>query len=285
MKVDLKFVVSQNSKPYFESSALTGTVPKIYFKTEIKSVDIQDIRSEVLTEKFSIDKNGFELLTHETKVKDLYDDARIQGEYTSELKDFLIKLTGADGVEVFDYTRRSDGKIGAKNPDGVRGPADRVHIDYTAHSGPKRAIEILGIEKYNKVLESGGRVVQLNVWRPINGPVKRSPIAFADASSIARENLVATDQIFYDRVGEIYHILHSDEQRWKWVSLMDDNEILLLKGWDTLNDGRAIYTPHGSFILPDQKDSDPPRESIEARVFFYFFGNKKIGQHDRNNKT
>ena len=37
MKVDLKFVVSQNSKPYFESSALTGTVPKIYFKTEIES--------------------------------------------------------------------------------------------------------------------------------------------------------------------------------------------------------------------------------------------------------
>ena len=53
---------------------------------------------------------------------------------------------------------------------------------------------------------------------------------------------------------------------------MADNEVLLLKGWDTLNDGRARYTPHGSFSLPEQKDSDPPRESLEARVFIYFLG-------------
>ena len=135
-----------------------------------------------------------------------------------------------------------------------------MHIDYTDYSGPKRAIEILGKEKYNKILDSGGRIVQLNVWRPINGPVKRSPIAFADASTIPKEDLVATDQIFYDRVWEIYHLLYSDKQKWKWVSLMADNEVLLLKGWDTLNDGRARYTPHGSFLLPEQKDSDPPRE-------------------------
>ena len=272
IKVNLKFVVSQNSKPYFESSALTGDLPKIYFKTEWKSVDIQDLRSESNIEKFTIDNNGFELLQYETKVRDLYDDNQIHNEYTDELKNFLLDITGADGAEVFDYTRRSDSKAGAKNVDGLRLPADRVHIDYTDYSGPKRAIEILGKKKYNKILDSGGRIVQLNVWRPINGPVKRSPIAFADASTIPKEDLVATDQIFYDRVGEIYHLLYSDKQKWKWVSLMADNEVLLLKGWDTLNDGRARYTPHGSFSLPEQKDSDPPRESIEARVFIYYIG-------------
>ena len=272
IKVNLKFVVSQNSKPYFESSALTGDIPKIYFKTEWKSIDIQDLRSENNIEKFTIDSNGFELLQHETKVRDLHDDNQIHNEYTDELKNLLIDITGADGAEVFDYTRRSDNKAGAKNADGLRLPADRVHIDYTDYSGPKRAIEILGKEKYNKILDSGGRIVQLNVWRPINGPVKRSPIAFADASTIPKEDLVATDQIFYDRVGEIYHLLYSDKQKWKWVSLMADNEVLLLKGWDTLNDGRARYTPHGSFSLPEQKDSDSPRESIEARVFIYYIG-------------
>ena len=272
IKVNLKFVVSQNSKPYFESSALTGDIPKIYFKTEWKSIDIQDLRSEKNIKKFTIDNNGFELLQHETKVRDLHDDSQIHNEYTDELKNFLIDITGADGAEVFDYTRRSDSKEGAINVDGLRLPADRVHIDYTDYSGPKRAIEILGKEKYNKILDSGGRIVQLNVWRPINGPVKRSPIAFADASTIPKKDLVATDQIFYDRVGEIYHLLYSDKQKWKWVSLMADNEVLLLKGWDTLNDGRARYTPHGSFSLPEQKDSDPPRESIEARVFIYYIG-------------
>ena len=32
IKVNLKFVVSQNNKPYFESSALTGDIPKIILK-------------------------------------------------------------------------------------------------------------------------------------------------------------------------------------------------------------------------------------------------------------
>ena len=188
------------------------------------------------------------------------------------MEDFLKRLTGAYGENVFDYTRRSDANIGAVDLEGygVRGPADRVHVDYTDFSGPKRAKEILGKEKYETILDSGGRIVQLNVWRPINGPVKRSPIAFADASSIKKDDLVATDQIFYDRVGEIYHLSYSDQQKWKWVSLMEDNEILLLKGWDTMDDGRSKYTPHGSFSIPEQNDFDPPRESIEARVFLHF---------------
>ena len=41
IKVNLKFVVSQNSKPYFESSALTGDIPKIYFN--VRSEDGMDI--------------------------------------------------------------------------------------------------------------------------------------------------------------------------------------------------------------------------------------------------
>ena len=214
----------------------------------------------------------FIFLKFESKVDDFYDDQQINNKYTNELKDLMMNIFEPDGVEVFDYTRRSDGKIGAKNPDGLRGPADRVHVDYTDYSGSKRAAEVFGKDKYNKIIDSGGRVLQLNIWRPINGPVRRSPIAFADATSVKKSHLVATDQIFYDRVGEIYHMRFSSEQKWKWVSLMHDNEILLLKGWDTLNDGTAKYAPHGSFTLPGQKKSDPPRESIEARLFIYFLG-------------
>jgi len=33
------------------------------------------------------------------------------------------------------------------------------------------------------------------------------------------------------------------------------------------DDGRAKYTPHGAFQLPDQDPSAPPRESIETRTF------------------
>ena len=168
---------------------------------------------------------------------------------------------------VFDHTRRSDGPAGARNPDGVRGPASRVHVDYTVKSGPVRARDALGAAEVGRVLGAGGRIVQVNVWRPIVGPVARSPLALADASSVAPAELVATDQIFPDRVGEIYQLAHGEGQRWYWVPAMRREEVLLIKGWDSQDDGRARFTPHGAFVLPDQRADAPARESLEVRAY------------------
>ena len=268
MKANLKFIVPQDTKPYFESSEYTGTVPKIHFKTEYKAVKIIDIRDNV--DKFTFEKNGFELLNHKSSVKDFYNHNEVKKVYANELKVFLIERFSANDVFIFDYTRRSDGTIGAKNPDGLRGPADRIHADYTDISGPQRAMDVLGIELYNQVINQGGRIIQLNIWRPINGPIKRSPLAFADAASIPKNDLVETDQIFTNRTGEIYHISYSDKHNWHWVPDMTDNEVLLLKGWDSIDDDVVKYTPHGAFELPNQSEKHPPRESIEARVFLVF---------------
>ena len=48
---------------------------------------------------------------------------------------------------------------------------------------------------------------------------------------------------------------------------MSRDEVFLIKGWDSLNDGRAQFTPHTAFALPTQTDDTPPRESIEVRNF------------------
>ena len=85
-----------------------------------------------------------------TKVKNFYDHEEVIKTYEKELKDFLIEHMKANDAIIFDYTRRSDAKSGAKNPDGLRGPADRVHADYTDLSGPQRAKDVLGLDNYNK---------------------------------------------------------------------------------------------------------------------------------------
>jgi hypothetical protein len=213
-------------------------------------------------------------LLYPTAVADLYDDGAVHGAYEAELVVLLKTALGADHVVVFDYTRRSDGAEGADNPDGPRGPAVRVHVDYTPKSGPQRAKDALGGGEVERILRSGGRISQINVWRPINGPVRRSPLALADADNIAPGELVATDQRFPGRVGEIYQLAHGPGQRWHWVPEMTGDEVLLIKGWDSLDDGRARFTPHGAFKLPAQ-DSDsgngpPPRESIEARCYLIY---------------
>ena len=267
VEAKLTFIVPQEGVPYFESAALTGGLPKIFFDTEQRTVTINDMRA--VANELSLDGTGFELRREPTAVVDLYDDAALDTAYTDELQGMLRRITGADEVVVFDYTRRSDGGEGAVNPDGVRGPADRVHVDYTVKSGPVRARDALGKERFDSVIAAGGRVSQVNVWRPIKGPVQRAPLALADAMSIGTDELVKTEQRFPDRVGEIYQVAHAESQRWYWAPEMERDEVILIKGWDSLDDGRARFTPHGAFTLPDSSQM-PPRESIEARTFLVF---------------
>ena len=266
----LTFIVPQETKPCFESSALTGGEPKVHFETEVHHVDVRDMRQ--VADLLSLDRQGFLLVRHETAVADLYDDKAIAGVYDRELEALLTALTGADRVAVFDHTRRSDSAEGAANPDGFRGPASRVHVDYTVDSGPKRAADALGADEMDRVLSAGGRIVQINVWRPIRGPVLRTPIALADAGSVRPDELIATDQVFPDRVGEIYQLAHASDQRWYWAPRMERDEVLLIKGWDSLDDGRARFTPHGAFQLEEQESDAPPRESIEVRTYLVFEG-------------
>ena len=272
---DLTFILPQDEKPYFESSALTGDQPKVFFNTEDLVVPINDMRP--LAHELSVDCHGFELMTFATAVDDLYDDDAIAGVYEAELITLLKAHLGADRAAVFDHTRRSDGVAGAANADGLRGPASRVHVDYTPRSGPQRAKNCLGEDEVGRILGSGGRISQINVWRPINGPVRRTPLAVADASSVAWEELIATDQRFPDRTGEIFQLAHGNGQRWFWAPNMADDEVLLIKGWDSLDDGRARFTPHGAFKLPGQDNNEdigtPPRESIEARCFLVYEAN------------
>ncbi len=47
---------------------------------------------------------------------------------------------------------------------------------------------------------------------------------------------------------------------------MTANEVLLIKGWDSLDDGRARFTPHGAFHAPETRENAPARESIEVRT-------------------
>ena len=260
---DLTFITPQTEKPYFHSQALTGGETKFFFDVEEHPVQIADLRSHA--DSFTLDREGFVLRRVPTTVVDLYDDEVVEELYYAEIEDLLKRELGASKVAIFDATRRSDGGKGAANKDGNRGPASRVHVDYTAVSGPQRARDVLGSDEVDRLLAEGKRLVQLNVWRPITGPVQRSPLALADAASVQTDDLVATDQVFPDRIGEIYHLTHRANQRWYYAPEMARDEVLLIKGWDS-DDTRSRFTPHTAFALPDQDPAAPARESIEIRT-------------------
>ena len=258
----LTYLVRQNAKPYIHTEALTGDSEAHYFaEQEEREVKIQNGRP--LADSLSLDKQGFELHRRETVVDDLYDDTSVVKVYYDEIKALIKQLTGASRVVIFDHTRRSD----AERRD-FRGPASRVHNDYTEHSGPERIREVLGAEQAAAMAAMS--VAQINVWRPISGPVKRSPLAVLDASTLAPNDLLATDLVYPDRIGEIYHLAYNTHQRWYYFPEMRRDEVLLIKGYDSRHDGRARFTPHAAFQLPHTPPGAPPRESIEVRTMAFF---------------
>ena len=258
----MSFIRPQDTKPTFNSAALTGGEAEVFFEMDEYMVEIGDMRGQ----KLSIDREGFELLRHSTKVADLYDDHAIDNRYKAEVKALLRDRFDASRVVIFDVTRRADSPAGAANRDGQRGPARRVHVDYTVKSGPRRVRDILGEAEFARLATSGARIIQVNVWRPIRGPVQRSPLALCDAASVRPDELIVTDQVFPDRVGEIYNVAFAPSQRWYFAPQMTRDEVLLIKGWDSLDDGRAGFTPHGAFEQPGADQTALPRESIELRT-------------------
>ena len=217
--------------------------------------------------KLSLDRQGFLLARHETGVADFYDDDAVRSAYYPEVERLVADVTGASRVVIFDHTRRADGG-GVADAKAERAPARIIHNDYTEKSGPQRVRDLFDADEAADLLSR--RFAQINVWRPIKGPVKRSPLGLADAQSIAAHDLVKIDLVYDDRVGENYHLVHNPDHLWFYFPDMETDEAVLIKGYDSATDGRARFTPHTAFEDPTSAADAPPRESIEVRTLAFF---------------
>jgi hypothetical protein len=113
------------------------------------------------------------------------------------------------------------------------------------------------------------RAAIINVWRPIHHEARDWPLAFADARSIERNDLIAQDLIFPHRRGEIYGLAHNPGQRWRYVPDLQTDETVLIKCWDS-DTSVAQFTPHTAFEDPTTPAGTTPRESIELRTIAFF---------------
>ena len=230
------------------------------------TVDIRDVRP--VAAALSLEHEGFQLLDAPTSVTDFADEDAIRTRYYSEAISLLKEQTGASRVVVFDHTirRRVPGVVG-RVKGAPRQPVPRVHNDYTVKSGPQRVRDLLGDEADGLLKK---RFAVINVWRPIRGPVYDAPLAIIDASSVAEGDLVATDLIYPDRTGEIYYVKFNPRHKWFYAPAMSRNEVLLIKCYDSVDDGRARFVPHSAFVDPTTPLDAPLRESIELRTLVFF---------------
>jgi hypothetical protein len=174
---------------------------------------------------------------------------------------------GAAAVEIFDHTLRS-GDEAVRTARQLREPVQVVHNDYTDWSGPQRVRDLHPPEEAEDLLSR--RVCVVQVWRPIRKPIEADPLAICDAQSLAPADLIPAERRHPDRIGEIYHIAYNPDHRWYYFPRMQRDEAIVFKCYDSMTDGRARFTAHGSFTDPSTPPDAGPRESIEMRTLVYF---------------
>jgi len=256
---DLNYIVAPNAEPRVVYA--DGKPPRFEGGYGLRPTEIMDARA--LTREATLDREGFALRRAPTDFRDYDDPDAVREHYYAEAIETVKQATGADRVVVFDHTvRKTKSDLG-------RFPAQHVHVDFTDTSGPVRIRGFLGDAQAERLL--AGRHLQVNVWRAFSGPVLRSPLAFADAASVAPDDLVRAGIEYMDkgRGGEIFGLRYDPAQRWYYFADMDPDEVALIKGYDS-DAGRARFTPHSAFDHPATPVEAPPRASIEVRTFAFF---------------
>jgi hypothetical protein len=221
--------------------------------------------------QLSLDRHGFVLAHQNSRVKNFYDEQEVRTVYYPEVEQLLKEATGAVKVVIFDHVVRCAPKA-RQGERGVREPARIVHNDYSLRSAPRRVRDHLP-EEAEALLQH--RFAEINVWRPIRGPIQESPLALCDARSIAPEDVVASDLVYPHRVGETYAFTYNPAHRWYYFPHLEPSEVILLKCYDSKDDGRARFTAHTAFADPTSPPDAAPRESIEVRALVFFAPEKE----------
>jgi hypothetical protein len=219
-----------------------------------------------IAEDFTLDRQGFRFIRHDTKVVDFYSEEQIRTVYYPEMERLVKEQSGATRVLVFDHTLRTADRED-QEARKIREPVLRVHNDYTEWSGPQRVRDLLPDEA-DTLLRHRFAIIQ--VWRPIRLPVETMPLAICDARSISTKDFVISERRYPNRVGQTYAITYNPEHYWYWFPKMRRDEAIIFKVFDSLKDGRARWTAHTAFENPLALPGAPPRESIEIRTIAFF---------------
>ena len=216
--------------------------------------------------EFALERDGFRFVRHDTKMRDFFDEAEVRSTYYREMEELIKAESGAKRVVVFDHTlRTADDELREKQK--IREVVRRVHNDYTEWSGPQRVRDVLPDEA-EELLERRFAIIQ--VWRPIRHPVESTPLAIADARTVAFDDFVISERRYPNRIGQTYAITYNPAHQWYWFPRMRRDEALVFKVYNSAKDGRARWTAHTAFDDPTSPANARPRESIEIRTLAFF---------------
>jgi hypothetical protein len=143
-----------------------------------------------------------------------------------------------------------------------------VHNDQTFVSGPRRVRDHLPADEAAARIER--RFAIVNLWRPIGATVQTWPLAVLDGRTLQPEDLIPSDLIYRDKIGETYAVVHRDRHRWFYFPQLRTDEVVLLKIYDSRADGPVRLSAHTAFEDPTSPPGAPARRSIELRALVFY---------------
>lgn len=225
----------------------------------------------------SIDREGFELLSHTSTVANfdlIEEDAETDKLYIDEMTDLVKRVTGAPIVVMQGGGKKRYGQSAKDKLAGLKNalPALYPHGDTTERSAPMLAGMIASFVP-GLDLDTVSRWAHINLWRPITPPPHDYPLAVCDARTtapgdpvpvVARTETRAKGPGTFDF--ETHGYIYNPDHYWCYFSDMTPEEVLMFKTHDT-DYARAHQVAHTAFLNPLCPPGSPTRGSVEMRAF------------------
>ena len=228
-------------------------------------ITVHDVRS--IADQFDMDREGFAFMNCTSEMKDFFDEEEVRSVYYPEMENLVAGVTGASKVVVFDHTIRVADEA-KRDKLKLRPPVRAMHNDFTIPAAEQRVRDLIPADEAEARLKK--RFGSINVWRPIKGPVVMLPLGVCGWDSLADADMIVSERRYQDRIGGILSLAYNPDQRWVYFSNMQRHEVVLLKCYDSLTDGTARWTAHGTFDIPGTPADAAPRESIEIRTMMFW---------------
>jgi len=221
------------------------------------NITAEDLRNNLTHVNFKED--GISFKNSPTKIKDFIHSSDWEETYNNEIEALLSETINAKEVIVFDHTIRVD------EPDQARQPARHVHNDYTAIGAEQRMIDVLGDQESKRFLK--GHYGLINTWRPIENPIKSSPLGFIHPNSIVDEDWMTIYLDYPDDVREISGVAANHKHEWFYVSNMTLDEVVIFNTYD--NNGHP-HLAHSAIDIDAETNIQTSRKSIESRAIVLY---------------
>ncbi|MPT48948.1 MAG: hypothetical protein E2598_11105 [Sphingobium sp.] len=225
----------------------------------------------------TLTREGFCLVQHPSAIADFLDKDAVKAVHIGEVHDLLLRLTGADHVEVGENAilRFAESSNEAEGRDNSR-PARFIHVDIS-----EDAAQIFAAKRQNNSdvdYAQFRRYAHYNIWRTFSPPPQDVPLALCDSTSVLPGDLIRADALFdpVDKPGappifgfEGFLLRHNPDHRWYYYPDMTRDEALVFKTYDS-DRTHPCLVPHTGFDDPTCPDGVPARASIEIRAVAFF---------------